>query len=177
MKEIYLTKGKTALVDDWNYTQLNAHNWYTHSGRYTCYACRRIGGRKDSVIVRMHRILVNATADMVVDHLDGNGLNNQVANLRLCTNSQNMQHRINHGGYQGVNWSNKEQKFTCYITVNYKSIALGRFTSAEEAALVYNEAALKYFGEFACFNQIKGGDQTIISGKKKKETKQQNTTK
>jgi hypothetical protein len=104
----------------------------------------------------MGRAILNAPAGMIVDHRDGDGLNNQRENLRLCTHSQNMQNRRlqrnNRSGYKGVYWIKAQGVWAARITVNRVPINLGRFDTAEQAARAYDEAALKYHGEFARLN-------------------------
>lgn len=87
-----------------------------------------------------------------IDHIDGNGLNNQRDNLRLATPSQNAMNRPkqnnNTSGYKGVSWSKKSGKWIAKIKVNGKSIYLGSFDSIEDAYEFYCNAVEKYHGEF-----------------------------
>jgi|SRR5882724_4046405 len=86
---------------------------------------------------------------LFVDHKDGNPSNNRWNNLREATHTQNMRNRKpqrNVCGYKGV--FRKNRTFRAKITVNYRPIYLGRYKTAEEAALAYNEASKKYHGEF-----------------------------
>lgn len=91
-----------------------------------------------------------------VDHIDGNTFNNHPSNLRLSTQSENMQNtKINNkntSGYKGVNWVEHGQCWQCRITVNGKRIFLGAFKDKEKAAQAYTQAAQLYFGEFARLN-------------------------
>ena len=93
-----------------------------------------------------------------IDHVNGNGLDNQKTNLRTCTRSQNMMnmHRIKTGKskYKGVSWNTKKGKWQIRIMVEsvYKSI--GYTTDEKEGAILYNAHAKKYFKEFACLNKI-----------------------
>ena len=106
---------------------------------------------KNSVYI--HSII---TGNTLSDHIDGDVLNNRKSNLRECSKKQNNRnvtmHSGNRCGYKGVVLWNK--KYRARITVNYKLINLGGFDTPEEAAKAYNEAAIKYFGEFAKLNKI-----------------------
>jgi hypothetical protein len=104
----------------------------------------------------MHRVIMNAPSGMLVDHRDGNGLNNQKSNLRICNRKQNQQNRPmnsnNKSGYKGVCWNKRSNKWRSGIRVDNKDIFLGSFFCLVKAAKAYDEAAKKYFGEFAYLN-------------------------
>jgi len=162
MKQISLTQGKMALVDDEDYEYLNQWKWYAHCRKNSniFYACRWDKSRKEHPrkIIRMHRFILQPTKNLQVDHIDGNGLNNQRSNLRLCTGQQNSQNcrlaRHNTSGYKGVTFD--RTGYRARITFNRKQILLGYFSTPEEAAQAYNKAAIKYFGRFAKLNIMKG---------------------
>ena len=107
MKEIPLTKGYVAQVDDDMFDYLSQWKWRALRTRYTVYAVRAeyIGNYKTREI-RMHRAITDCPAGMFVDHIDHNGLNNQGHNLRVCTlaeNSRNIQVKPHLGSrYKGV---------------------------------------------------------------------------
>jgi len=90
------------------------------------------------------------------DHIDGNELNNQRANLRIATRSQNLANGAKHADglnpFKGICFDKSRGKWISKICVNYKQINLGRFVTAEEAALAYDVAAKEHFGEFARTN-------------------------
>ncbi len=166
MKSIELTQGLVTLVDDEDYDFLSQFKWYADTYRRGQYAKRNIWNSetKKSKTQLMHRIIMAPNSTEQVDHIDGNGLNNQKSNLRLCSNSQNLRNRKeqknNTTGYKGVSTHGKKYRAT--IFVNSKQIYLGSFLTKEEAALEYNKAAIKYFGEFAGIN-------TNILNKKEEE--------
>ena len=143
MKEIILTQEKVALVDDWWYDRLKYAQWYAVRIHNTWYA---MSGK-----VYMHRFIMSPASNMVIDHKDYNGLNNQEYNLRICTRSQNMQNQ-NNKKIQGVFWQESRKKYLVQIEVSKHVHHLGRFTSLQEAALAYNDAAMKYFGVNARLN-------------------------
>ena len=102
----------------------------------------------------MHRLILGVLDQDDVDHKDGDGLNNQRRNLRPCTNTQNRRnHKLyknNSTGFIGVVVDKK--KFVAQIFVARERIRLGVFETAEEAAKIYDKAAIKHFGEYASLN-------------------------
>ena len=93
-----------------------------------------------------------------IDHIDGNGLNNQRNNLRKATHQENMMNRQSNKNsssqFKGVHWYERTNKWQARITFNQKRISLGYFTSEIDAAKTYNKKALELFGEFAKLNFI-----------------------
>jgi len=148
-KEIKLTCGESALVDEDDYDRLVKWKWCLGGWGKYLYAISCMKGK----CISMHRFIMNTPKGLVVDHLDHNGLNNQKENLRNCTQAQNTQN-MNRSKYRGVSWKKSEHKFVSKIGVNRKCIHLGYFSIPEEAARAYNVAALKYFGEGARLNKI-----------------------
>jgi hypothetical protein len=159
MKRIKLTQSKFALVDDEDYEYLNQWNWYAQKDDKTCYAKRSysIGNGKQKTIY-MHRVIAERMGIHNPDHIDIDGLNNQRNNLREATDNQNKANRTlfknNTSGYKGVSWNKYNKKWVAYIRVNKKRIHLGYFNDIKDAARAYNEAAIKYFGEFAVLNKV-----------------------
>jgi len=164
MKEISLTQGKVALVDDDDYEQLIMHKWHAHKCTKTFYACRTIypNGRKSARLIMMHRQILGLPFieknSIEVDHKDLNGLNNQKQNLRLATDSKqarNHSHRSDSTSpYKGIHKLGK--KYRAYIRLNGKRVYLGIFADPVDAAYAYDRAAMKHFGEFANLNFIGG---------------------
>lgn len=160
MKQIYLTQNQIALVDDEDYEFLvNFNSWCatTHKRRKTFYAVssKMVGDKCKNFF--MHRLLLNISSnDLFVDHIDGNGLNNQRSNLRICTRNENQQNRPknknNKSGYKGVYWNTERGKWQADIMVDKKKVYLGRFDNVELAAKAYKDAALKYHAEYANIN-------------------------
>lgn len=160
MKEIPLTKGYKALVDDEDYEHLSKYKWTVsvNKTKTKAYAYRNPRINKKQTSQLMHRVIAKAEIGIDIDHVDGNGLNNQKVNLRTCTESQNLQNREKHKKlssiYKGVHFEKDRSKFRARIKVCGKSITLGRFDKEEDAAKKYNEAAQKYFLDFAKLNVI-----------------------
>lgn len=150
MKLISLSQGLSTKVDDNYYEWLMRYTWCAHKNNNTHYAVTFINGR----YFTMHRLIMKAERGELVDHADTDGLNNQEYNLRKCSRSQNGANGRRRGNnkYKGVSQTNS--RFRAHIRVNYKLINLGSFNTDIEAATAYNEAASKYFGEFAQLNII-----------------------
>lgn len=127
---------------DKEYAYLSDDNWYLTTLGYVKRA-------KDKAL--LHRVITDCPKGKVVDHKNGDPLDNTTANLRVCTqadNSRNQRRKItNTTGYKGVYIVKGRYKTS--IRVNYKNINLGTFDSATEAYEVYSVAAVKYHGEFA----------------------------
>ena len=101
----------------------------------------------------LHRYIMEYPENMVVDHINGNKLDNRKSNLRICTDQQNkMNHKTysnNSAGYPGVSWHKKSGKWRARIQVQGKDIHLGFFDVLEDAIHVRHQAEIDYFGEFA----------------------------
>lgn len=152
MKRIPLTQGKFALVDDGWFEYLNQWKWFFHQGAAARFAAIEIKKRK---MILMHRLITTAPNGFDVDHKDGNRLNNQEDNLRVCSHQQNSMNRrkIKHNktGYKGVR-PTSAGRFQAIIGLKGKTICLGTFDSPKDAALAYDKAAPIYHGEFARLN-------------------------
>lgn len=153
-KYIQLSRGKSALVDDWQYEELNQHKWYvildSKNGSY--YAHRNIikeDGKQTSI--SMHSVIAKTPKGMHTDHINHNTLDNREENLRVCTPSQNKcnsrKQMNNTSGYKGVN--KKGNKWAARVRVGNVRTWLGAFDTPEEAAKAYNNAAKRLQGEYA----------------------------
>jgi len=104
-------------------------------------------------IISIHSLLMTPPKGMVVDHINGNRLDNRKCNLRVCTHAENsMNTKIstaNTSGFKGVSKSRSGKKWRARLTVNRKIAYLGVFDSKEEAHIMYCFGATHYFGEFA----------------------------
>jgi hypothetical protein len=153
-KTIPLSQGKFALVDDEDYEFLNQWKWCAHKNKNNVFYVERNELIPKRKIIKMHRVIMNAPIGMEVDHIDRDGLNNQKANLRLCTQTENQRnkslYRNNSSGYRGVkangrNWQSE-------IRVNGQGIYIGTYKTKVEAAQAYDLAAKKYHKDFANLN-------------------------
>lgn len=137
-----------ALVDDEDYDFLNQWKWCAHEGRNTYYAVRWENGG----LIRMHRLIMKAPKGKLVDHKNGNGLDNQKHNLRKATSQQNamnmQKYATNTSGYPGVG-SRKRGTWRARISVSGKRINLGNYEKFEDAVAARKEAEKTYYGEYA----------------------------
>lgn len=152
-KEIQLSQGYVALVDDEDYEWLSQWKWTYHNG----YAYRNITVPTNASgfgTQRMHRLILDASRFFEVDHIDGDGLNNIRSNLRLATRTQNSRNRRGTGynGLKGIAIHKFSGLWQAKIRANAKQIHLGYFKTPEAAAHAYDAAARQYHGEFARLN-------------------------
>lgn len=163
MKQILLTQGKVAVVDDADYAELSKRRWCAIRQRGAFYAgtwATKKNGQKGL----MHRIIAKAKEIQMIDHRDGDGLNNRRSNLRFCTYSQNQCNRPlrenNKSGYKGVSWKKGRNKWYAQIQKAGVVKYLGLFTCLIKAARAYDMAAIELHGEYALLNfpKAKTGD-------------------
>jgi len=153
-KQISLSRGKVAIVDDADFEWLNRWKWcYVGSG----YAMRRETTEDGkSRYVYMHRQIMNAPEGHYVDHINHDTLNNCRENLRIANPSQNLYNRVKGENkasvFKGVRRSRTRWQAT--IQISRKSIPIGRFLTQREAAEAYNQAAQEHYSEFAYFNDL-----------------------
>lgn len=159
MKRIELSSRGThkifAQVDDEDYDLVSSIKWYLLKIR--C-GLKYAASYKNGKCVLMHRLINSTPEGLHTDHVDRDGLNNQKSNLRTCTRSQNMQNRRIKTGkktsrYKGV-YKHKSGRFKATITLGRKSIHLGYFERAKDAAKAYDDASNELFGEFAKNNRL-----------------------
>jgi len=133
MKKIILTNKQIVLIDDKDYEVISKHNWYLSNGGYAISSMKAKN-------VRMHRFILNAPVGEIIDHINGNKLDNRRKNLRICTPKENIWNRHSknigirhHKYYKGRVWEAK-------IGLNYKTIYLGSFYTKKEAQKAYSIA-------------------------------------
>ena len=158
MKEIPLTRGYVALVDDEDHAELNQYKWSpSEVSPGKIYAMRRPRINGKFTTVYMHRVLLGAEKGQQVDHKDGNTLNNTRANIRICDQSQNQCNRSappkqNTSGYIGVSWYNRYQKWQASVAWRGRLHFIGYFDDPVEAARARDEKARELHGAFAYLN-------------------------
>ncbi len=156
MKEIELTRGQVALVDDVDYEYLMQWKWYAMRSRNGCRPTRKLP-RKNGEHKTFY--MYTAIAEQMgidvklVDHKDQNPLNNQRSNLRSATYSQNLHNRGANSnsktGIKGVSFDKATGKYQAVITVCGKRHFLGYFNTIPEAAAVVQTKRQELVGEFA----------------------------
>lgn len=137
------------------------------------FAWRRIGNgyvqaQRSKLYVYMHRLIAGAGPDELVDHMNGDRLDNRMCNLRIATSSQNGANRTGDrrklgtsSGYKGVSWDKQRRKWVASIHIHGKTVALGRYEVEADAARAYNDKALATWGEFARLNEVEEGSRSV----------------
>lgn len=154
-KLIPLSQGKFAIVDEDNFDALSEHNWmYSHG-----YAKRNFvkeNGKKTTIY--LHRVILGAEKGQIVDHKNGNPLDNRKTNIRICSQSENLfNKRIqsnNKSGYKGVAWNKEKKKWQAQARFCGKRYSIGYFQTKEEAAKAYNNTIIKISSEFSKPNEL-----------------------
>jgi hypothetical protein len=153
IRHVELTRGFVAIVDVGDYEWLNGFNWFATLSKNGPYAYRTIQINGRGASLTMHRLITGAEPGEIVDHKDGNTLNNRRSNLRKCTQAQNLMNaRLrsdNESGVKGVHFDRFRNKWAAFISINGRSKNLGRFATIDEAKSAYASAAVIHFGEFA----------------------------
>jgi hypothetical protein len=145
--------GLSASVDTRDYAKLSQYTWTARRKRRMWYATTHIGKRN----VYMHIMLMGYRDGFQIDHKNANGLDNRRSNLRWCTYSQNLANARKRRGpytsqYKGVALYARNGRYTAQIHVQGHKYHLGYFRDPESAARAYDDAALRYYGEFARIN-------------------------
>lgn len=161
-KLIALTKGFVVLVDNEDFEEQNSYSWCLLSSRKSeHYAVRGNSPQR----FYLHRVLLKAAKGQQVDHQNRNSLDCRKKNLRLSTQQQNMGNRSKRSDttsrYKGVSYtkarSHLSTPFRAFIGsgglgAKFPSKHLGYYATEEEAARVYDTAALERYGEFVALN-------------------------
>jgi hypothetical protein len=158
-RRIRLNIGKYARVDPPRFHEISKYTWFAKKDSHyaTTYKAVRLTPHGSfNCLIYMHRQILNAPKGRIIDHKDGNGLNNTSDNLRFATKSQNgcnKQGRRNTSSkYKGIAWNRRTKRWIATINVDKKRLHLGYFDSETDAAKAYDIAAKKYHREFACLN-------------------------
>lgn len=162
MKIIELTQDKVALVDDEDYDVLMEHKWCAHWNYTKWYAVSRINAK----VTKMHKFLLHSEAAYIhgkyalleIDHVDGDGLNNQRNNLRWVSRTENLRNRVanksSSSQYVGVYFEQYTQRWCAAIKVDGKTFKIGRFDNEYDAALARDKVALDMWGNIAKMNVL-----------------------
>lgn len=147
---IILINNNTILISKKDKEIFSKNNWAVNKAGY-------VYRRNKSKTMLLHReIMAPIEKNMVVDHINGNKLDNRRINLRICTHAQNMANskmrKNNQSGYRGVYWNKEKSKYQVGITIDKKVLYLGRFYDIKKAAEAYDKAAILQYGNFAVTN-------------------------
>lgn len=170
-KAIPLTQGKVAIVDDEDHEWLNQYAWSCNPYGYAVSSVLEPDGIRRTKY--MHRLIMQPPDEYnvgpsgrkypkyLVDHIDGDTRNNQRSNLRICTHAESLQNRGKFASgiysvYKGVylDKQNSRNPWKVKIKRDKEYIHIGMFATELEAAIAYNNAAVKYHGEFARLNKL-----------------------
>lgn len=165
MREIPLTQGQVALVDDEDYAYLSQFKWYARWNARAYYASRQVPAQGSSRqrTLNLHNVVWERhfgeiPHGMTVDHHNVDSLDNRISNLRLATRSQqNRNQKVRKDsstGFRGVTWYERYGQYAARIRVHGKLTFLGYFDDPVDAARAYNAAATEQHGEFARLNEI-----------------------
>lgn len=153
VRSITLSGGMVALVDAMDFEALSERRWFVQGRKWQYAACNAPSDHGKKFL--MHRIVVGALPGQIVDHINGDTLDNRRCNLRICTNQQNTSNGRTRGGtsrFKGVYWNKASNAWRAHIMHNYRKLNLGNYATEEEAGRAYDAAALRLFGEFARLN-------------------------
>ena len=147
MKEIALTQGQVALVDDADYALVSVHSWCAWKPHKIYYAVSEINGR----FTLMHRLILGLTdPKIIVDHKDGDGLHNYRDNIHICDHSFNRYQSLKDypasSKFKGVSWDKEKEKWTAYFYENHRMKRIGRFEDEITAARARDKKVIKILG-------------------------------
>ena len=148
------------LIDIIDFKIVSQYRWHCIVKSNTSYARTHIYNPPNVIhhSILMHRLLIEipTNSKLMIDHINGNGLDNRRKNIRLATNIENGRNskrpRNNASGFKGVSWVNRDNKWLARIMITGKRLFLGYFDNPEDAAKAYDKAALKYHKNFAQLN-------------------------
>lgn len=164
---VALTRGRFALVDDYDFARVSAKPWsYSPASERLGYAVARFGQK----IVKLHRFVWSNRGlplPSAIDHRNGDGLDCRFANLRVATSKENIRNRRldidSTVGFKGVTVSSPGRAYRARIRVDGDLVSLGTFGDPTDAARAYDAAAIKYFGEFARLNFPRDGFPSALA--------------
>lgn len=147
-------------IDGEDFDKIKEYTWCLSKIGNCFYACSGLYDKKTKkkTTIHMHRIIMDTSKDYIIDHVNGNALDNRKENLRICSNAENLRNRKKQKNtssiYKGVCFDKRDKKWRASIRLNNKLMYIGLFDTQTQAAKAYNKAAVENFGEFARLNII-----------------------
>lgn len=158
---IPLVHGGEATIDADKLNLISERRWYLVKSHRNSKGYARAFGPS----CLMHRLIIGAPKGSLVDHINRNGLDNRLVNLRLCTSRENAANSTSRRGstsrFKGVGWDKLYQLWSARIQDGHRAMLLGRFSDEQAAAYVHNLAAAFYHGDFSNLNNVPGGKRFI----------------
>jgi hypothetical protein len=156
LRKVQVSQDVYAIVDADVFAEISQFNWFLGNRGYVVRNSTIDGKRRQ---ILLHRQIVGPKQGNVVDHINGDKLDNRKVNLRECLHKQNIRNQKlrenNISGYKGVAFKQRRGHWIARITVDGKMTYLGSFDNPHDAARMYNFWAIEMFGEFARLNVIK----------------------
>ena len=155
---------KEVIIDDEDWNKIKDYKWYVNAikgkSKNSFYVKASDLKTKEKFKKRktviLHRLIMDAPKDKVVDHINHNELDNRKVNLRICSKADNSRNRSkvknSTSKYLGVNLGKGLKKYRVAIRKNYKPIHIGYFKNEIDAAKAYDEKAKELHGEYANLN-------------------------
>lgn len=144
-----LTQGYYTIVDDDDFEKIGHISWSVHIQCGRPYARASINNKPTP----LHLVLMPPKDGLMIDHKDGNSLNNQRSNLRYCTFAQNIWNKIPYKGFTTKGISFRSGKYNARAVDGDKRIWIGRYKTKQEALDAYDKKAEELYGEFAYLNR------------------------
>lgn len=156
-RAIPLNHHKFALVDTGDLPLVSHIRWHCRPYNANGHTYDKWSVRAAKPRVLMSRVITGASIGVVVDHKNGNPLDNRRENLRVCSSKMNAanqvkQKRVTSSRFKGV--TRRGKRWEAHLKFNQKYIYLGSFSDEGDAALAYNKAAVERWGEFANLNPL-----------------------
>lgn len=148
-----LSQGKVAVIDFDDFERVRGLKWCAQKMGRRFYAIRG----QSKKIIKLHRVITNCPPERVVNHINGDGLDNRRENLQICTRQQNMfahqrKRKDASSTYRGVCWHKQKKRWSAQITHNDKDVHIGYFDAEKSAARAYDAKARELFGPHASPN-------------------------
>jgi hypothetical protein len=157
-------KGEEFWFDKDDFLKLKDYCWYIGKDGYVF--AHGYGSDNQRIQIRMHKLVMDANDDELVDHIKHKRYDNRKNELRKVTPSQNLMNyeirKDNTSGYKGVCWNNYYEKWIAYIDKEKKHYSLGRFDDINDAAAARKEAEEQLFGEYSYDNSMGLNNKTQI---------------